>query len=110
MTEPVLEPAGPATPSLVRQHLDNLSAASAPDDKLWPYCWATNAWLRTLPVWSDPPTKAVELGAVMLVGRLWRRRGSPGGIDSITEAGPVYVARFDPDISRLLALNAPQVG
>lgn len=101
---------GPATPELVRAHLDNLTETAAPDAKLAPYCDAVNVWVRTLPVWTDPPTEAVVLGAVMVVARYWRRRGSPGGIDTYADSGPVYVARYDPDAARLLRLNAPAVG
>lgn len=51
------------------------------------------------------------LGALMLAGRLFRRRNSPNGIESFSEiGGTAYVARHDPDIARLLRVDTPAVG
>lgn len=64
---------------------------------------------------ADPSTwsAGVKLGAAMLAARLYRRRNSPAGIEAMTDAGTSYVARHDPDVSRLLKLDAsaaPAVG
>lgn len=53
-----------------------------------------------------------RLGATMLAARLHRRRNSPEGVQLTTD-GALYVARTDPDVARLLridAFNVPQVG
>lgn len=52
-------------------------------------------------------------GAVMLAARVYRRRNSPSGVESLGELGPVYVSRNDPDIAALLGLGAyerPTIG
>lgn len=51
-----------------------------------------------------------HLGALMLAARLYRRRNSPNGVEAFTDAGATYVRRNDPDIARLLKLDAPAVG
>lgn len=54
-----------------------------------------------------------RLGAVMLIARLDRRRNSPSGVDTVTEMGPVYVSRRDPDVAQLLEIGTwgkPVVG
>lgn len=76
---------------------------------------AVNAWLTS---WAGPapepeaPDQDADrrLGAVMLAARLVRRRNSPEGVVAITEAGPYYVARLDPDVALLLGLDRPGVG
>lgn len=53
-------------------------------------------------------------GAVMLAGRVYRRKDSPAGVVPFgADAGAVYVSRNDPDVAMLLGLGAyaaPQVG
>lgn len=79
---------------------------------------AANAYVESLPVWRDltqpvatvPAT--IRQGATMLAARLFRRRNSPGGVEAYADAA-VYVARFDPDVARLLQLDPfapPRVG
>lgn len=51
-----------------------------------------------------------ELGAVMLAARLVRRRNSPAGVEAFNADATVYVRRNDPDVSRLLRLDAPAIG
>ncbi len=49
----------------------------------------------------------------MLIARFDRRRNSPAGVDTVTEMGPVYVSRRDPDVAQLLELGTwhrPVVG
>ena len=75
---------------------------------------AVNAWVDTLPAstlgpgggWPDYMTA----GAVMLAARIYRRRNSPNGIESMTDLATTYVTRYDPDISRMLRLSMPVVG
>lgn len=63
---------------------------------------------------TDPSTvdwtSSMRLGALMLAARLYRRRNSPTGIEGFADAGVSYVARQDPDVSRLLGLAQPMVG
>ena len=57
--------------------------------------------------------QGADLGAVMLASRLYRRRNSPGGVESFGDMGAAYVPRYDADLDRLLRINdwaAPQVG
>lgn len=54
-----------------------------------------------------------RLGCMMLIGRIDRRRQSPSGVDTVTEMGPVYIARKDPEVAQLLEIGSfrvPQVG
>lgn len=79
---------------------------------------AVNSFLRDLPV-SDRvrvdttqdaanllewPARIVE-GGLMLAGRLWRRKDTPGGVAVMGDNGPVYVRRNDPDVALLLELG-----
>ncbi len=73
---------------------------------------AVNSLVATLPavpadgVWPDH----VRAGAVMLAARLYRRRNSPNGIETIDALGTTYVTRYDADIARMLRLSMPVVG
>lgn len=52
-------------------------------------------------------------GAVMLAARGYRRRNSPGGVESMGEMGGVYTPRYDADLDRHLRINdwaLPAVG
>jgi Phage gp6-like head-tail connector protein len=58
------------------------------------------------------PDGEVYQAAVMLAARTYRRRNSPGGIESIADA-VTYVARYDPEIERALRAGSwrmPGVG
>lgn len=58
------------------------------------------------------PDAEVYQAAVMLAGRVYRRRNSPGGIELFADS-VAYVARYDPDIQRALRQGAwawPAVG
>lgn len=55
----------------------------------------------------------VKLGALMLAARLDRRRNSPNGVESFSDMGTTYVARFDSDLERQLRIGkwtSPAVG
>lgn len=63
--------------------------------------------------YTAPWDTHTRLGAIMLAGRVYRRRNSPAGVEAMGELGPVYVQRNDPDIAQLLGLGRyarPQVG
>lgn len=47
------------------------------------------------------PDAEVYQAAVMLAGRLYRRRNSPGGVETFADS-IAYVSRWDPDIQRAL--------
>ena len=41
----------------------------------------------------------------MLIARIDRRRMSPSGVETVTEMGPVYISRKDPEVAQLLELG-----
>lgn len=47
-----------------------------------------------------------RLGCMMLIARVDRRRMSPSGVDTVTEMGPVYMSRKDPEVAQLLEIGA----
>ncbi len=55
---------------------------------------------------GDRWDESTRLGAVMLTARLYRRRNSPNGVESLTEMGASYVSRYDSDIARLLLVDS----
>lgn len=85
---------------------------------------ATNALIARLPdidvvdqVVEGVPLKVwaptTVLAATMFAARLYQRRNSPNGVEAVGEMGTTYVARYDPDIARMLYLDSfqlPQVG
>lgn len=72
---------------------------------------AVNSYVETLPIAADASAdERVKLGAIMLAARTMRRRNSPNGIETITGDGVAFVARYDPEVSRFLGLDAPAVG
>lgn len=75
---------------------------------------ATNRWVAATayvqeldPVtWPYPMWPAdVQQAGVMLAARLYRRRNTPGGIESMADTA-VYVPRRDSDVDRLLHMGA----
>ena len=65
-------------------------------------------WLTTTnpDTGAAAPTEPAKLGALMLGARLHRRRNSVAGLEPLADGGAAYVSRADPDISRLLGLDA----
>jgi hypothetical protein len=58
------------------------------------------------------PDAEVYNAAVMLAGRVYRRRNSPGGVELFADS-VAYVSRYDPEIQRALRQGAwawPAVG
>ena len=83
--------------------------AGAVNEYLAGYDWLTRTSADGVP----EPTSSAQLGALMLAARLHRRRNSLGGLEPLADGGAAYVARTDPDISRLLGLDgyaAPTTG
>lgn len=107
---------GPATTDGVRRLFD----VSADDEILLEAsCAAANAFVRDLPIAKRHDAASdveqawpanVSLGADMLAGRIFRRRNSPAGVETLGDLGPLYVSRSDPDITMLLQLRRPAVG
>lgn len=82
------------------------------DDLVADVSASVQPWVqRCRPEWSttDPdtgvqtytPDDETYRGAVMFAARLYRRRNSPGGIESFADS-VTYVARWDPEIARFL--------
>lgn len=108
----------PITPADVKAWLKIAADDTADDVILQSICDAVMVWVSALPYVAaldhefDWPAD-VRQGAVQLAARWYRRRLSPSGIDAVTDAGAVYVARSDPEISQLLHLDNhafPRVG
>lgn len=117
MTEwPDLPPEGPATLPNVKVQLD--IDDDDDDERLTFIIDAVNSQVRTWPVsesgsGADQWPVRVQLGAVMLCCRLFRRKNSPAGVEAFGSQGAVYVQRNDPDIAMLLGIgswSAPAVG
>jgi hypothetical protein len=76
---------------------------------------ATNAWVTALPHWSEtvePWPPDLTQGAIMLAARLYRRRNTPAGVESMPD-GAVYLPKRDADIDPLLKIGRyapPRVG
>lgn len=92
-----------------------VSPSDSDYDSLLMVAEAVVAYVSSLPVVVDLPTgeplpPSVELGMVMLASRMYRRKNSPTGIDSVTADGVTYVTRYDSDIASMLRLDSPQVG
>lgn len=109
---------GPTTLAKVKAHLaitddrddDRLEEIVAGVNRLV-RCWPVSQPAVDQPNW-DSTSDAVE-GATMLASRLWRRKGSPAGVESMGTLGAAYVMRNDPDIAMLLRLGTwgtPEVG
>jgi hypothetical protein len=107
---------GPTSLPQVKQSLQITD--SGDDDELGGIVAAVNNQVRTWAVsqaavdsgeWPD----RIVRGATMLAARLFRRKGSPAGVESFGSLGGAYVMRTDPDIAMLLKLGpwtGPQVG
>lgn len=64
---------------------------------------------------ADPTVWAADItrAAVMQASRLFARRNSPTGVAAYTDTGPAYIARWDPDLEKLLRIGAwtiPRIG
>lgn len=96
-----------------------LSITDAGDDtELTSIVDAVNNEVRTWSISQDAvgqpewPARIVQ-GCTMLAARLFRRKGSPAGVEAFGSLGGAYVMRTDPDIAMLLKLGTwarPQVG
>lgn len=109
---------GPATTAAVKAYLT--IADTRDDEAIDGIVKAVNrvvrSWPASLPAvgqatWDDESD--VVQGAVMLAARLFRRKGSPAGVESFGSLGAAYVMRTDPDIAMLLQIGPwapPSVG
>lgn len=102
---------GPAAVDTVAAMLRLPDLSDADADYLADVVAGVNAFVERLPYTPktgdvDPVWSADVLqGANMLAGRVYRRRNSPGGVESITEMGAIYVQRNDPDVAMMLGIG-----
>lgn len=110
------------SPADVREQL-RIGAGDTADDALITRCAAAvepqvqraRPDLWDAPTGDDPtyrPDAEVYQAAVMLAARLFRRRNSPGGVESFGDS-VTFVSRYDPEIQRALRTGAyamPGVG
>lgn len=82
------------------------SKLTAPDPALEQCAAAVATLIATLSHVTRPWPPDIELGATMLTARLYRRRNSPNGVESLTDMGATYVSRYDSDIARLLKIDS----
>lgn len=107
---------GPATVAAVTLEAGPVPTADAPlvEAAVQAVNTAIRSWnCAALAVGLTDWPADITRGANMLAGRLYRRKNSPGGIESFGDLGPVYVQRRDPDIAMLLSIGThafPQVG
>lgn len=83
------------------------------EEELDPIVAAVTALIESYHGARDPWPANLQLGATMLAGRIYRRRNSPAGVESLGELGPIYVSRNDPDLAQLLKIGRyaePRVG
>lgn len=112
MTEPTTPAGDDGQPLTVSQVLAHYDWPEADRPALAGVVGAVNVFVRRacrLPVGADGDVYAdgdVTLGAIMFAGKLWRRRGTPGGIESF-DGTPAFVRRHDPDVAMLLRLGRP---
>ena len=102
------------TPTVLAERVvqwGSLKITAATDESLLNVCGAVIAYVSALPVVADgaEASESVYLGMTMLAARLYKRKDTPNGLESFGEWGSSYVSRYDPDIARLLRLNAPSV-
>lgn len=120
LTAPVAGlPAGPATEATVKAQLKIDAADDRDDARLQLVIEAVNHKVATFRIVRDLtddtdewPAHIVQ-GATMLAGRLYKRSGSPAGVEAFGEGGVAYVQRNDPDVAMLLGLGSyktPAVG
>lgn len=95
----------------------NLKNDGAGDVYLPTVVEATNSFVYSLPD-VDMVAEVVEgvqiqvwaahtrFAAKMFAARLYGRRNSANGIEAMNEMGTSYVARYDPDIARMLHLDS----
>lgn len=54
---------------------------------------------------SEDWPEDIRTGLIMWAQRQWARRSSPTGITGYSDSGATYVARWDPDVERLLRIG-----
>lgn len=115
----VLAPPGPAHLADVKAAIGIAPSDTSDDAALVRIIAAVNEYIATLPIASgvkapDAWGPRLTQAAVMLAQRLYRRAGSPSGVESFGPDGTAfYIQRNDPDIALLLDIGAyrpPQIG
>lgn len=117
---------GPASLSGVKRRLNIADTDHEDDTELEDTVDAVNAVIRgdeetgldALPIverfrGKEEWSQRVVLGANMLCARLWRRKGTPGGVEVFGDGGFAFVRRSDPDVALLLQIGdeaKPAVG
>lgn len=103
---PVLAPLGPATAARVAGWLQK-QGESGPAEVADVTASINAVVRRWVPVPADGQPWPFDkvMGAVMLAGRHYRRRNSPGGVEVFGADGAAYVSRSDPDVAMLLELG-----
>lgn len=115
-TWPDLPTGGPATAEAVTTESGPIPAADAAlvADAVDAVNAAVRSWnCAALATGLDAWPADIVKGANMLAARIYRRKNSPGGVESFGDLGPVYVQRRDPDIAMLLHIGThafPGVG
>lgn len=115
---------GPTTDDLVKAYVGIDDAGE--DDRLAMIVPAVNAVVRKLPIVANLTDEETDLivtpadfagpvilGATMLAARFLRAHNSPDGVVALTEGGPVYIQRTDPNIAQMLGIGhhaKPAVG
>jgi len=98
--------AGDSLPANVERH--RLATAAyverARRDLVVPAVYDVDGVTVLTPATFTPPADVVD-GALLMVGRLVAREGSPQGLASFGEFGPAAVIRSDPDVERLLGVG-----
>lgn len=98
--------AAPITPADVANHLGMTTIDRQLDTVVPAVVSLVESW-KGIPI-ADWP-EHWRLGCIMLAARVDRRRNSPAGVEALTEMGPVYVSRKDPEVAQLLQLGAWRV-
>lgn len=109
MTTPPPAPASPTSAAAVAEHV-SLPPGPESEAKVTLQVAAVNEMVPRIAT-TGPASQAV--GALMLAGRLYRRRQSLDGVATFTAEGAAYVQRNDPDIAMLLGIGSwapPVVG
>lgn len=93
------------TPDQVKAYLGVTTLTAADTAHLSVVADAVNVYVTALNAGSAEFPADMQLGAIMLAGRLYTRRNSPNGVATFTDMGASYVARYDPDVERLLRIG-----
>ena len=94
--------AAPITVEDMQRHLGSSHTEPSLPDTIAAVVDLVEVW-KSSPI-ADWPERW-RLGCMMLIARVDRRRMSPSGVDTVTEMGPVYMSRKDPEVAQLLEIG-----